>query len=87
MSKEVFLAGSGSSAWKVDVGDTSQMNPLALQIGELSSSATGFSYWWDQMLNGNDTESMFGSLMKFVAGKTTPEDYTKELQSKVNQGQ
>jgi raffinose/stachyose/melibiose transport system substrate-binding protein len=30
---------------------------------------------------------MFGSLMKFVAGKTTPEDYTKELQSKVNQGQ
>ncbi|WP_167434133.1 ABC transporter substrate-binding protein [Paenibacillus silvae] len=87
MSKEVFLAGSGSSAWKIDAGDTSQVNPLALQIGELSSKATGFSYWWDQMLDGNDTESMFGSLMKFVAGKTTPAEYTKELQNQINRGQ
>lgn len=86
MAKEVFLAGSGSSAWKGDVGDTSQVNPLALKIGELSASATGFTYWWDQMLTGNDAESMFGLLNKFLAGKLTPEEYTKELQTKVNAG-
>jgi raffinose/stachyose/melibiose transport system substrate-binding protein len=84
MAKEVFIAGSGSSAWKGDMGDTSKVDPLAIKIGQLSSEATGFSYWWDQMLSGNDTESMFGSLMKFTAGKISPEDFNKELQSKLN---
>lgn len=84
MAKESFLAGSGSSSWKSDMGDTSKVDPLAVEIGKLSSNATGFSYWWDQMLNGNDTESMFGSMMKFLSGKLTPEEYTKELQTKMN---
>jgi raffinose/stachyose/melibiose transport system substrate-binding protein len=84
MAKGAFLAGSGTSAWKGDMGDTSKVDPLAVQIGQLSSKATGFSYWWDQMLNGNDTESMFGSLMKLVAGKVTPEQYTKEMQTKIS---
>lgn len=86
MAKEVFLAGSGSSAWKGEMGDTSQMNALAKQIGELSSTATGFSYWWDQMLAGNDSESMFSALMKFIAGKMSPEEYNKELQAKIVPG-
>jgi raffinose/stachyose/melibiose transport system substrate-binding protein len=86
MAKEVFIAGSGSSAWKGDMGDTSKVDPLAIKIGQLSSEATGFSYWWDQMLSGNDTESMFGSLMKFTAGKIAPEEFNKELQSKINPG-
>ncbi|MFD0695942.1 extracellular solute-binding protein [Paenibacillus sp. GCM10027628] len=86
MAKEVYLAGSGSSAWKGDLGDTSKVDPLAVKIGQLSAKATGFSYWWDQMLSGNDTESMFGSLMKFTAGKVSPEDFNKELQSKINPG-
>ncbi|WP_239618907.1 extracellular solute-binding protein [Cohnella mopanensis] len=86
MAKEVFMAGSGSSAWKGDLGDTSKVDPLAIKIGQLSSTATGFSYWWDQMLNGNDTESMFASLMQFSAGKITPEEFNKELQSKINPG-
>lgn len=87
MAKEVFMAGSGSSAWKGDLGDTSMVDPLAIKIGELSGNATGFSYWWDQMLSGNDTESMFGSLMKFSAGKISPEEFNQELQSKINPGQ
>ncbi|UUZ80466.1 extracellular solute-binding protein [Paenibacillus sp. P26] len=86
LAKESFLAGSGSSAWKGDIGDTSKVDPLVVQIAQLSAKSAGFSYWWDQMLNGNDTESMFGSLMKFVGGKQTPEQYTKELQSKINPG-
>jgi len=86
MAKEVFIAGSGSSAWKGDPGDTSKVDPLAIKIGQLSADATGFSYWWDQMLNGNDTESMFGSLMQFSAGKITPEQFNQELQSKINPG-
>jgi raffinose/stachyose/melibiose transport system substrate-binding protein len=87
MGKEVYLAGSGSSAWKGDMGDTSKVDPLAVKIGELSSTGTAFSYWWDQMLSGNETESMFGSLMKFTAGKSSPEEFNKELQSKINPGQ
>ncbi|MBD0380932.1 extracellular solute-binding protein [Paenibacillus sedimenti] len=86
MAKEVYFAGSGSSAWKGDLGDTSKVDPLAVKIGQLSANATGFSYWWDQMLSGNDTESMFGSLMKFTSGKLSPEDFNKELQSKINPG-
>ncbi len=42
MAREVFLAGSGSSAWKGDMGDTSKMSPFAKQIGELSAGASGF---------------------------------------------
>ena len=83
MAKEAFISGSGSSAWLGDPGDVSKINPLALEIGKLSSKATGFSYWWDQMLTGNDTELMFGSLMPFMAGKSTPEQYCKELQTKI----
>ncbi|WP_372661044.1 extracellular solute-binding protein [Cohnella sp.] len=86
MAKEVFIAGSGSSAWKGDLGDTSKVDPLAIKIGQLSANATGFSYWWDQMLSGNDTESMFGSLIKFSAGKISPEEFNQELQSKINPG-
>jgi len=86
MAKEVFIAGSGSSAWKGDMGDTSKVDPLAIKIGELSASATGFSYWWDQMLNGNDTESMFTSLMSLTGGKLAPEQFNKELQKKLNSG-
>lgn len=86
MAKEVFIAGSGSSAWKGDMGDTSKVDPLAIKIGQLSADATGFSYWWDQMLNGNDTESMFGSLMQLSANKIAPEQFNQELQSKINPG-
>ncbi|WP_270165615.1 ABC transporter substrate-binding protein [Paenibacillus sp. SYP-B4298] len=84
MSKEVYLAGAGSPAWIGEAGDTSQMNPLAVEIGQLASSATGFSYWWDQMLAGNETESMFSALLKFISGKTSPEEYVQELQKTIN---
>jgi len=87
MSKAAFLAGSGSSAWLGDAGDVSDMNPLAVEIGALSSTATGFSYWWDQILTGNDTESMFASLMKFLAGNSTPQQYTMELQTRISDTQ
>ncbi len=85
MAKAAFLAGSGSSAWLGDPGDVSAMNPLAVKIGSLSASAKGFSYWWDQMLSGNDTESMFGSLMSFFAGVSTPKQYTEELQKRISE--
>jgi len=85
MAKAAFLAGSGSSAWLGDAGDVSGMNPLAVEIGDLSASATGFSYWWDQMLSGNDTESMFGSLMTFFAGGSSPKQYTEELQKRITE--
>ncbi|HCM25722.1 MAG TPA: hypothetical protein DIC34_04115 [Treponema sp.] len=84
MAKEAFLAGSGSSAWLSESSDVAKMNILALQIGLLSAKATGFSYWWDQILTGNDTESMFGSLMQFIAGKSSPEQYAQELQTKIS---
>lgn len=86
MSREAFLAGSGACAWNTNIGDTSKVSPLAVEISNLTMDAKGFSYWWDQMLNGNDTESMFGSLMRLSAGKITPEAYTKELQMRINSG-
>ncbi len=45
MSRESFIAGSGSPAWKADFSDVKDnMNPLSLEIADLTAKATKYVY-------------------------------------------
>jgi raffinose/stachyose/melibiose transport system substrate-binding protein len=80
MSKEQYLAGSGAPAWKGDMGDTSQLNPLSVATGKLAGEGTGFVYWLDVMTSAADAETIKNSIAGLLANKLTPEAFCKELQ-------
>ncbi|MCL9661971.1 extracellular solute-binding protein [Paenibacillus hunanensis] len=75
-----------TSAWKVEIPSDSSVNELTQSIGKLASNVKGQVYWWDQVLAGNDTETMFNIIMNFVGSSTTsPQEYTEQLQKQLNE--
>ncbi len=86
MSKEQFLAGSGSPAWKGDMGDTSKLNQVSVQVSELTKSAKGFVYWLDVMVDSKSAETIKNSIAQLISNKVTPEQFCKDLQ-KMNSAQ
>ena len=80
LGKEGYLAGAAMPAWKVQV-DASQINPLTSQITQLSQTSSGFMLAWDTFLEGADADTELNAVAKIFGGKSTPEEFVKELQT------
>ncbi|PHV69348.1 ABC transporter substrate-binding protein [Sporanaerobium hydrogeniformans] len=80
MARETYLAGAYLPAWKVDVDETN-INPLTVQLAELTSQAEGFTLWWDTLLEGNDTQIYLNALQELLLGSITPEEYIAKLET------
>ena len=83
MSREAYLAGGNLPSWKVNV-DKSKINPLMLQIVDLTKNAKGFVLAWDTFLVGAEADVHLNLIQEIFAGMTTPEKFAKEMQ-KLNQ--
>ncbi len=80
MASEAYLAGAYLPAWKVEV-DESNINPVTVQLAELTSEAEGFTLWWDTLLEGNDTQVYLNSLQELFLKSITPEEFVDRLES------
>lgn len=80
MSKESYLMGMGLPLWKIDVKDTSKINPLILEQAEMIKNVTAYVSWWDVFLQGDDANIHKSLVQKLFAGTITPEQYSKEMQ-------
>ncbi len=80
MARETYLAGAYLPAWKVDV-DESNINPVTVELAKLTSEASGFTLWWDTLLEGEDTQLYLNSLQELFLGSISPEEFTDKLQT------
>jgi raffinose/stachyose/melibiose transport system substrate-binding protein len=80
MSKDQYLAGSGMPAWKADMGDTKNLNPLSQNIANLTKAATGYVYWLDSLTGGSKADTLMNEIANLIAGTETPENFCKNLQ-------
>ena len=82
LGKEGYLAGAAIPSWKVQV-DAAKINPLTSQITQLSQGSAGFMLAWDTFLEGADADTELNAVAKIFGGKSTPDEFVKELQ-KIN---
>ena len=80
MARETYLAGAYLPAWKVEV-DESNINPVTVDLAKLTREATGFTLWWDTLLEGEDTQLYLNSLQELFLGSITPEEFIDKLQT------
>lgn len=78
-SKEAYLVGAGMPAWKLSV-DESAIDPLVLQVVNLTNTAKTFTLWWNSNLEGQDAETYMNKLQELLISKITPEQFVKEMQ-------
>ena len=79
-SREAYLAGAGMPTWKMSV-DESQIDPLIQQVVKNTSEAKTFTLWWNTQLTGKDMDLYQNELVNLIAGKDTPEQFCKNLQT------
>ncbi len=80
MAREAYLAGAYLPAWKVDVDETN-INPLTVQLAELTREAEGFTLWWDTLLDDNDREVYYYALQELFLQDITPKEFIEKLES------
>jgi raffinose/stachyose/melibiose transport system substrate-binding protein len=80
-AREMYLAGVGLPAWKLNGIDESKIDPLTKQLVELTGSAKTFTLWWNTYLEGADSELYMNKSAELFAKKITPEKYAKDLQT------
>lgn len=80
MARETYLAGAYLPAWKVEV-DESNINPVTVELAKITSEASGFTLWWDTLLEGEDTQTYLNSLQELFLGSITPEEFIDKLQT------
>ncbi len=80
MSREAYLMGISLPTWKVDV-DESTINPLTVQLKELTSEAETFTLWWDTLLDDKGRETYYDALQELFLQDITPEEYIEKLES------
>lgn len=80
MSKDQYLAGSGMPAWKADMGDTKDLNPLSQEIANLTKDATGYVYWLDSLTGGSKADTIMNEIAMLISGNETPKKFCKNLQ-------
>lgn len=81
MARETYLAGAYLPAWKIEGVDESKINPVTVKLKELTSSAEGFTLWWDTQLEGQDTQVYLNALQELFLGSITPQEFTDKLQT------
>lgn len=79
MAKDLNATGDGLPTWKVPEA-TGPINPIILQIKELTKDATGYVLAWDTFLEGADAEEHKNLVANLFGGKITPENFAKEMQ-------
>lgn len=84
MAKQLYLSGLGLPLWKINVGDTSKINPLIIEQARMIQDATAYVAWWDVFLQGDDANIHKSLVRKLFNSTITPEQYSQEMR-KVNE--
>lgn len=83
LSAEAYKIGDSLPAWKVDI-DSSEVNPVLLEIKEFTDNYDGYALAWDTGLTGEAIEKHLSMLQELLGEAITPENFAKEMQN-VNQ--
>ncbi len=83
LSRNGFLAGAGLPAWKADYSEEEikAVNPVLLQIADLSADVESFLLWSDTALPA-DVAGLTGlTAHELLSGESTPEQWCQDMEN------
>ncbi len=82
VAHDMYESNMGLPSWKVQV-DESKISPLNKEIFDMTKDSTGWTSWWDVVLESEDAYIHKNLVAGLLVGQITPEKFAKEMQ-KIN---
>ncbi len=81
LSRNGFISGAGLPAWKADFSAYTEINPVLLQIVEITSDAESFLLWGNTALTGEDSTLIGNTVYDVLAGEMDAQQWCDEMET------
>ena len=79
VAHDMYESNISLPSWKVQV-DESNISPLKKEVFDMTKDSTGWTSWWDVVLEAEDAYIHKTLVIKLLDGQITPEKFAKEMQ-------